>query len=244
MRILLAVLLTLGLLTAKPRMAIIIDDFGRSPQECRYYAGLPISLNCAVMPGMPYSKKCAEIITEKQQTLLIHFPWENLGRQAQQYYPIQLSRNMTTENIKIMFTRAIRSVPKAQGINNHMGSVLSKDPIAVQKVMSVLAGLPDKKFFLDSHTSRKTVAFDYAYAYGIPTALNNFFLDGQKSEAYMLKQFAAAVRYAEKHGSVIAICHGNRPNTRRVFEKCISLYNTRVEFVSVTELLKTITTKE
>ncbi len=244
MRFLLWCCLLSTLVCAKPRLAIVIDDFGRSIPDCQYYASLPISLNCAVMPGMPYAKACAEIVTAKKQTLLIHFPWENLGPRAASHYPIRLTSTMTTEDIKIMFTRALQAVPEAQGINNHMGSVLSKNPHAMQKVMSVLATLPNKKFFLDSHTSQKTFAFDYAYALGIPTALNNYFLDGKQNETYIKKQFEYAVRHAEKYGSAIAICHGNRTGTKRIFETCISLYNERVDFVSLTDLLKTKTLKE
>lgn len=244
MRIFLCLCLIFSFASAKPRMAIVIDDLGRSLKDCRYYASLPISLNFAVMPGMPYSKKCAELVINKKQTLLIHFPWENLGKNFVRQYPIYLASNMSTEDMKIMFTRAFQSVPGAHGINNHMGSVLSKNPLAMQKVMSIMAALPNKKFFLDSRTSRETVAFDYAYAYGLPTALNNVFLDGKNSETYIKKQFEYAIKYAEKHGSVIAICHGNRTNTKRILEKCISLYNTHVEFVSLTDLVKTIHIKE
>jgi uncharacterized protein len=244
MRFLLLFCLLSTLVCAKPRMAIVIDDLGRSTKDCNYYAALPISLNCAVIPGMPYSRACAEIITNKKQTLLIHFPWENLGPKSAQHYPIRLTSTMTTTDIKIMFTSAFQSVPGAQGINNHMGSVLSKDHVAMQRIMNIMAKLPFKKFFLDSHTSRKTLAFDYAYAFGIPTALNNYFLDGKNNTTYIQKQFAYAVAHAEKYGSVIAICHGNRPATKRIFETCISLYNERVEFVSLTDLLKTKTRKE
>lgn len=241
MRPLLAFLcILLSLVFAKPRMAIVIDDLGQSLKDCEYFASLPVSVNCAVMPGMRNSKKCAELVLRKEQTLLIHFPWENLGKNAIKQYPIRLTSNMSSAEMRKMFTRAIESVPGAHGINNHMGSVLSQNPQAIKKIMTIMSKLPQQKFFLDSHTSRKTQAFDHAYAYGIPAALNNAFLDGKQDEAYIQNQFAYAVRHAEKYGSVIAICHGNRQVTKRVLEKCISLYNDRVEFVSLTELVKTI----
>lgn len=235
------VLIICTLASAKPRIAIVIDDLGRSTEDCQFFAALPVSLNCAVIPGMPYARACADIISQHQQTLLIHFPWENLGRNPAQHYPIRLTSTMTTEDMKVMFTRAFQSVPGAQGINNHMGSVLSKNPQAMHKVMTIMAQLPQKKFFLDSHTSPQTKAYAYALADGLPAALNNFFLDGFQSDLYIERQFGLAVQYAEKHGSAIAICHGNRQVTRHVFEKCISLYNTRVAFVSLTELVKTRT---
>lgn len=227
----------MSLLSAKPRMAIVIDDLGRSPRDCRYFAALPVSLNCAVIPGMPYSRACASIITEHGQTLLIHFPWENLGKNAAQQYPVRLTGTMTTEQMKTMFTRAFQSVPGAHGINNHMGSVLSKNPAAMSQVMQIMAAVPHQKFFLDSHTSAQTKAYSTAKANGIPAALNNFFLDGIQSELYIKQQFALAVAYAKKHGSVIAICHGNRPETKKIFETCISLYNTQVTFVSLADLV-------
>ena len=167
--------LLLALCTAKPKVAIVIDDLGRSASDCRFFAELPLSLNCAVIPGQKESRACAEIVRKQGQTLLIHFPWENLGKHAAQDYPIRLTNNMSTENMREMFTRAFMSVPSANGINNHMGSVLSKNPAAAQKVMTIMAKLTPPKFFLDSHTSPQTKAYVYAYAYGLPTALNNFF---------------------------------------------------------------------
>lgn len=236
--------LLLGLTCAKPQLAIVIDDLGNSATDCTFFAQTPVSLNCAVIPGQSASRVCANIVKEKGQTLLIHFPWENLGKNPAAHYPIRITSAMTTENIREMFTRAFMSVPCADGINNHMGSVLSKNPAAMQKVMTIMAGLPQKKFFLDSHTSNQTKAYIYAYMYGISTAVNNYFLDGFQNEIYIKKQFGYAVASAEKNGSAIAICHGNRPVTQRVFQFCISHYNSRVDYVSLQSLVKTRELKE
>lgn len=236
--------LLLSIAFSQPRLAIVIDDLGTSEADCTFFAKIPVSLNCAVIPGQSNSRVCANIIKKHGQTLLIHFPWENLGKKTETHYPIRISSAMTTENIKEMFTRAFMSVPGADGINNHMGSVLSKNPAAMQKVMIIMSKLPQKKFFLDSHTSNKTKAYIYAYMYGISTALNNYFLDGIQNEAYIKKQFGYAVAAAEKNGYAIAICHGNRPATKRVFQFCISHYNSRVDYVSLESLVKTRELKE
>lgn len=212
-------------------MAIVIDDIGNSLKECQELLTIQEPLTFAVMPGMPYSKTCTEAIHKQGQQVLIHFPWENLGGNYKRKYPIRIDAAMSTENMRAMFLKAKGSVPSANGINNHMGSQLSVRKGDLQTFMSLAVGLfPQGVYFLDSRTAARSKAYAVALASGIPAVKNDIFLDGKQTSAYIESQFKQAVKLAVVKGSVVVICHGNRPVTRRVLKKLIAQYNTQVDF--------------
>lgn len=219
-------------------MAVVVDDLGYSPQDAKYFSGFKQALNLAVIPGQSYSNRCAKIIDESPQQLLIHFPWYNLGPKGKKDYPIHISAEMNTENIKEMLTRAFKSVPNAHGLNNHMGSAMSMNEEMTGKFMFCYAKFNNSKYFLDSNTTWKSTAEKQAKRYNIASAKNNVFLDGRQNPDYIEKQFLLAIKHAEKHGSVIAICHGNRRVTRNILKSLMQKYNQRVKYVYLSELVQ------
>ena len=229
--------LILALGFAKPKMAVVIDDFGYSSKEARYFASLNYPLNMAVIPGQTYSKACAQEITKSGKHLLIHFPWPPFGKDPETKYPIRIEQGYSTENVIQMLEQAIASVPSANGINNHMGSILSLDQVMLDRFMLVLSGQPEQFYFLDSHTAQGSLARRTAQLHGLPAARNNIFLDGVQTDAAIEKRFAEAVAMAEKNGTVIAICHAERPATKRVLKRLLTKYNSRVEFVFLPEII-------
>lgn len=221
-----------------PKLAIVIDDVGYSLEQCKILLKIKQPITLGVMPNIGYSKKCALEIKKTKHHLLIHFPFDYLGPNYQRNYPVRIDRHMDKATIGSMITKAISSVPNADGINNHMGSYASQNERMMDDFMSQLAKFKDSKYFLDSHTSNQSKAYNYAVKYGIAAAKNNVFLDGVQSEAYIDKQFKIAVKEAQKRGYAVAICHGNRPVTLRVLKKLINQYNSAVDFVYLPEIIR------
>jgi len=234
----LSLVLAASLVQAKPIMAVVVDDVGGSLRNCQILTSITLPLNIAVLPGTPAATKCAELINKSPHQLLIHFPWERLGRNYQKYYPIRIMRGMTAEEMAEMLNKALLKVPGAQGLNNHMGSTLSESTADMQAFMAILAKHKANKYFLDSNTSRVSRAYYWAKKCGIKTTKNNVFLDGRQNAEYIDGRFLYAVKLAEQQGSIVAICHGNRAVTLRVLAKMLEKYKQRVDFVYLPQLIE------
>ena len=118
-----------------------------------------------------------------------------------------------------------------------MGSVLSRDQVMLNKFMQTLSKRPENFYFLDSNTIHNSRASQVAFKYGVLAARNDVFLDGEQTEVMFEKRFAGAVTLAEHRGTVIAICHANRPITQKMLKRMLTKYNKRVEFVLLPEII-------
>src|SRR5690606_36224555 len=87
----------------------------------------------------------------------------------------------------------------------HMGSRFTADVAGVDVVMADLnaRGL----LFLDSRTSKETVAFDRARARGVPAASRQVFLDGTQTREWVEGQIRELEGRALQDGHAIAIGH-------------------------------------
>jgi len=219
-------------------MAVVIDDCGYALDHVRAFTQLNYPLTLAVIPGQAYSRASAiEIKKAENKALLIHFPWPPLGRNAKREYPIRIEHGYTTANVARMLERAVESIPSADGVNNHMGSGLSRDQAMLNKFMSVLNERPEQFYFLDSNTIQGSLARRTALAHGILSVRNDIFLDGEQSETMLSRRFAEAVSIAKKYGTVVAICHSNRPVTRKVLKGLLDKYSEQVEFVLLPDIM-------
>jgi polysaccharide deacetylase 2 family uncharacterized protein YibQ len=91
------------------------------------------------------------------------------------------------------------------GINNHMGSKATSDPVAMAEVMKVL-----KKrgmLFLDSRTAGTTVAENEAIKAGIPALRRDVFLDHDPSPIAVRAALLQLEKVAQQQGFAVAIGH-------------------------------------
>jgi polysaccharide deacetylase 2 family uncharacterized protein YibQ len=103
--------------------------------------------------------------------------------------------------------------------------------------MEVLQGRRDL-FFVDSRTTRQTVAQRLADEKGIPAVSRDVFLDYQPGEASIQAQFLRLLQLARKNGSALAIGHPY-PSTLKVLTGELStLENHGVKLVSVSRLVQ------
>jgi uncharacterized protein len=99
---------------------------------------------------------------------------------------------------------ALRRVPAAIGINNHMGSRLTSDRAAMKAIMQPIAarGL----LFLDSRTTAESTAEQVARESRVRTAPRHVFLDDDPSESAIEAALAEAARQSLERPT-IAIGH-------------------------------------
>jgi len=192
---------------AKPKLAIIIDDFGYTDQEIvNNFLRLPTKLTVSVIPGHPYSKWVARNAKLAGKEVIIHMPMEpeniSNSRGEDEY---MLLTGMNPNEIARRIDLAYSELPEAVGMNNHMGSLFTSDPELMQTVINSLKrkGL----YFIDSMTSAKSVAYEVAIQSQVPTALRSVFLDNIRDKGEIQAQLEKAIQVARRAGCAVAIGH-------------------------------------
>lgn len=196
-----------GLLLALPALAadllLIIDDVGNNRRLGERTVALPGPLNLAFLPHTPHARALAEAAFVRQHGILLHAPMANeLGARLG---PGGLYPDMDKTALQQTLADSLKAVPHVQGVNNHMGSLLTQQAEPMQWVMEVLA--QQGGYFVDSLTSPHSVALQQAQRAGIPALERDVFLDNDTSTPALQRQFDEAVRLARRRGYAVLIGH-------------------------------------
>ncbi len=184
-------------------IGLIVDDVGRRVSTIDRFEALGVDVTYAALPFEVRTSEVVQRIRQEGAELLVHLPMEG-GAQANPG-PGALMASMTLDEIRARTARALDAVPEASGVNNHMGSVFSSREPLMRAVLEVV-GERDL-FFVDSRTSAGSVGFQVARELEIATAARDVFLDSNRTEEAIDRQFDELLRRAEAQGSAIAIGH-------------------------------------
>ncbi len=190
---------------ARPRLAIVIDDLGRSLESAAEFATLPLPLTFAVFPLLENSLKVAAYFVDHQRDIILHAPMEPRDYPAVNPGPGALLSAMGDDEFSAVFVKDLQFLPGIVGINNHMGSRLAADSQKMTQVMKILKGR--NLFFLDSRTIANSVAYKRAVEVGIPALQRDVFLDNVQDVDHITEQLQALIEVAKVKGSSIGIGH-------------------------------------
>ncbi len=185
------------------RVALVIDDLGRSLEELDDLHRLGVPITYAVLPFESQTPEVVAALRRRHDEILCHLPME--PKSGGNPGPGALREGMSPQQLRQSTLAAIAAVPGAVGVNNHMGSALSADTGSMSTILGVLAerGL----FFLDSRTSAQSVGFRVATSLGIPAAERQVFLDDDPRPAAVAAEFQHLLDLARTRGGAIAIGH-------------------------------------
>lgn len=225
-----------GLLDSNgPAIAIIIDDLGKQKGSGQRAIALPGPVACSFLPRERHTSSLAEIAYRNGKEVLLHLPMDSIdGRRLDEG---AVTLDMTQEE----FSRTVRAnlavVPHAIGINNHMGSLLTRHPGHMFWLMrEMLHRQP--MYFVDSRTTVATVARQVAQENGVPSIDRNVFLDNEVNDREITYQFSRLLQLARKQGTGLAIGHPH-PETLAVLEREIpKLGQQGLQLVAVSELIE------
>jgi len=196
---------------ARGHLAIVIDDVGRELHLFEQLQALRYPLTFSVLPGSSYAPGVQLRLRgdrRRHREIMLHLPMEpatarlmHEGAEASEDF-LRLTDDPATLHAKV--AAALWAVPAAVGVNNHMGSALTRDAAAMREVMSALGdrGL----FFVDSRTIGDTKAEELARAAGLPTLRREVFLDHDSSAKAIEAALDEAARASCSH-PVVAIAH-------------------------------------
>ncbi len=190
--------------TQVPVVSIIIDDVGDRWAEGQRAVELNWPVSLSFLPRTPYAERLAKRAHELKKEVLLHLPMQANNGKA--LGPGGLTQGMSRAQMHAVVQENIRSIPFATGVNNHMGSLLTRQLVSMQWFMDALhknSGL----FFVDSRTTAQSVALETAKQRGVPAARRDIFLDPEEDANMINAQFDNMLHKTESHGSVLAIAH-------------------------------------
>ncbi len=221
---------------ASPAVAIIIDDLGNRYNQDLRAIKLPGQVTYAFLPYTPHASELAQLAHDSNKEIMLHAPMQDM--EGRPLGPGALTLDMTEHEFKQSLRNSIASIPYVRGINNHMGSLLTRHPGHMGWLMELLAEDGQSLYFVDSRTTHHTVAQQIAEEKGIPHLRRHVFLDTIAHDpAYVRAQFRALLRQAKTEGSAVAIGHPY-PATLDVLQNELQqLKYKNIRLVSVSELL-------
>jgi uncharacterized protein len=187
------------------RAAIIIDDLGADLRAERQLLQLRYPLTFSVMPNLRHSTQIAEEGHRAGREIMLHLPMQPEPGSSANPSPHELEVGMTSLAVRRTIEADLASVPYAAGVNNHMGSRATADSTLMTEVMQVLG--ERHLYFVDSRTTRDSVALEVARRMQLPAFYRSVFLDDTETTAYTLGQLRELRRVLEEQGTAIAIGH-------------------------------------
>jgi uncharacterized protein len=189
----------------RPKVAIVIDDFGLTLDEARYFLDIDLPLTFSILPFLDHSINIARMAHNRGREVLLHLPMQPLGWPEVDAGPGVLLVSMDEAEIRARTKAAIKAVPFTIGVNNHMGSRFTEDQ---QRMSWVLQELKSRNlFFLDSLTNNRSVALAEAKKHGVPVGQRSIFLDNIPDIQAIQIQLKKLVARAGNNGAAIGVGH-------------------------------------
>lgn len=219
-----------------PVISVIIDDLGDNWRAAQRAVELPGQLTYAILPQTPYAVQIAHLVHNRGKEVMLHQPMQSIYDKA--LGPGGLTLNMTQAEFLRILRNNLTALPHISGVNNHMGSLLTRNPRQMKWFMDELKdhqGL----YLVDSRTTEESVMPALAREAGLKSVVDrDIFLDTRRHPDAIRKQFIRGLQRAKSNGSAILIAHPY-PETLRILADLLpTLQREGVKLVPVSETVR------
>jgi polysaccharide deacetylase 2 family uncharacterized protein YibQ len=216
-------------------VAVIIDDVGHSKLAARPFIEMDYPVALSILPGRTFSRDLAAEAAQRGKTILLHLPMEPEGYPGIDPGPGAILLSQSREEIREVLERDLASIPGVVGINNHMGSRATTDPMVMETVLDLI----NKKelFFIDSRTSPETIALKLAREMGIPSAKRDVFLDNIPTPFAIDARTDELLDLVEKRGWAIGIGHANVETAKALERMAEKASQRNIQWISLESLI-------
>ena len=214
-------------------IAIVIDDFTEDDPIAAHFCAIPQPLTFSILPRASQAPALAERVLANGHEVLVHLPMEPQGGASLSANAILVG--LDDEEIRRRVRRALRNVPHARGVNNHMGSKAT----ANERVMRlVLSELKDRNLlFLDSRTTASSVAYQLAVDMDIRAINRDLFIDEIADAQTIQGKLWELAAIAAQSGQAIGVGHNRRETLIALLAVLPQLEKRGFRFVPVSQLL-------
>ncbi|WP_133408247.1 divergent polysaccharide deacetylase family protein [Parashewanella tropica] len=214
------------------QVAIIIDDVGYR-QSDKQVLQLPPQITLSFLPFTPLSHELSKQAYQQGHEIMLHLPMQALNGKAMGIGGI--NSDMNQRAINNILDKAIKDIPYAKGVNNHMGSFVTQ---LEQPMKWLMAELKQRNmFFVDSITTRYTKARSEADKAHVPNLRRTVFLDNDTSPQGLEHQFQHIIKLSKTHDHFIVIAHPHLETIEYLKENLGRLKHYNVQVIPVTQLL-------
>ncbi len=197
-----------------PMIALVLDDMGVALDRSWQAIGLRGPLTLAYLP---YAQDLAEQTAAARRAgheLLLHLPMEP-DDAGEDPGPNALLTGLDEGELGRRLEWNLGRFGAYVGVNNHMGSRLTRDAAAMEFVLAEIKarGL----LFLDSRTTPDSIGLRLARRAGVPAIRRDVFIDNAADAEAIAAQLAALEALARERGFAVGIGHP-RPATLKALE--------------------------
>ncbi len=217
-----------------PQVAIVIDDVGIVRKPADQMLLIPAPLTWALMPFNRLTKYYLQAAQERGFETILHLPLESIDEKLDPGFGV-LKREWSEEKIRAKLDEDLQNVPGITGVNNHMGSAGTAD----ERLMRILMQELKRRdlFFLDSLTTKNSVAGKYALKFGVAYLKRDVFLDNESSLDSKKANLRKLLELALEKGQAIGIGHVREGTAEAILEMLPEFKAAGVKIVPLSQLL-------
>ncbi|MGI9308307.1 MAG: divergent polysaccharide deacetylase family protein [Gammaproteobacteria bacterium] len=220
----------------QPIIAIIIDDLGHLRVQGQRAAALNGPVACAILPHTAHAALLAQQAHANGKEVLLHLPLQSM-EMSQSAGPGQISLDSSHAQLNELLQQNIDAIPHIQGINTHMGSLVTRHPGHMRWLMEAIDDYGNL-FFVDSFTTPSSVGFQLALEQGVPATRRHIFLDNVQNRKEIDFQFERLLKRARRDGYAVGIGHPYRVTLDYLEDALNSLPAQGVSLVSVETVIQ------
>ncbi len=218
-------------------ISIVIDDLGHNARDGRRVIALPAPVALAILPHTPYGATLADEAYRADKEILLHLPMDPEDGVSAEAGPGRIENEMSSAEISAMFSYDLQTVPHVIGVNNHMGSRITRNTAAMSALMGTLHK-HGRLFFLDSRTSSLSVAARVGAEHDVAVLERDVFLDHDAGEDNVTQSIQRTERLLVTRSHVIVIGHPY-PETLAALERWLPSLTARgIRIVPLSVMLK------
>jgi polysaccharide deacetylase 2 family uncharacterized protein YibQ len=223
--------------TGLPGIALIIDDLGNQHEQGQRAVHLPGPVACSFLPYGPFTRSLANQAHLQNKEVLLHLPMQAAAHEQALNEKGVLTLDMTHQQFLMTLQRDLDAVPFVSGLNNHMGSLLTRHPGHMAWLMQSISE-QGSLFFVDSRTTDRTVAARLAREYGVPSTERNVFLDNVAQPEAIRAEFRRLLDIARRQGFALGIAHPRTQTLQVLREEIDRLESQGVVLITVAHLIE------
>ena len=219
---------------AEKYASIIIDDVGNSLLSGRQVLEIKAPITIAILPHTKFAKSIADQAHKQGNEVMLHLPLQSVEHHSPTAGTLTL--HMTQAQFIAQLDANLRSIPHIKGVNNHMGSLLTQHPGHMDWLMAELSRR-NNLYFVDSRTTRKSIAGQFAEKYQVPNMPRDIFLDPDFRIDTIRQQFQRFLNRANETGFAIAIAHPHPHTLQFIQDNLRQLEDNNIQLIAVSELI-------
>lgn len=189
----------------RPKIAVVIDDMGVAEPWTVRAAALPGPLTLSWFPFAPSLPSQVAMGRDHGHEATLHMPMQSFSNSLSQTGPDPLRIDLPPAVNLARLRAALDAVPDTVGLNNHMGSVATRDAALMDLVARETA--ERTMLFLDSVTIPHSVALARCELAGVPSAARDVFIDNVNDAPSIRASLLSIENFARRFGYAIAIGH-------------------------------------